>query len=62
MTTALTSRNTLNLEKRWITKDPKVVALATAIKQSQEATDTIALLAESNQGNGAKKKTSQDNK
>ena len=60
--TALTSHNTLNLEKRWITEDPKVVALATAIEQLQEAIDTIALLAESNQGNGKKKKTAQDNK
>ena len=62
MMTALTSYNALNLEKRWITEDPKVVALATVIEQLQEATDTIALLAESNQGNGTKKKTFQDNK
>ena len=62
MMTALTLHNTLNLEKQQITEDPKVVALASVIEQLQEATDTIALLAETNQGNGNKKKTTSDNK
>ena len=62
MMTALASHNTLNLEKRWITEDPKVVALVTVIEQLQEASGAIASLAEANRGNGKKKKSIQDNK
>ena len=62
MMRALTSFNTLNLEKRWITEDPKVVALTSAIEQLMEAINAIALLAGSNQGNGNRKKARFDTK
>ena len=59
---ALTLHNTLNLEKMQITEDPKVVALISIIEQLTEATNIIALLAGSNQGNGSKKKGKAENK
>ena len=62
MIRALTLYNTLNLEKRSITKDLKVVALASVIKQLTKATKSKVLLLESNRGNGIKYKEKANNK